>query len=100
MSWIAEYQTWIRNPDDIEGFLHLCRLNNRLLCGGSQPEEQFWIQNPFVTLFFHLMGHYPPSTDTTMKALSSLPFFNTPGHPAADQPAASLISQVHQLLDG
>ena len=43
MSWIADYQTWIRNPDDIEGFLHLCRLNNRLLCGSSQPEEQFWI---------------------------------------------------------
>jgi len=45
MSWVAEYQKWIRNPDDIEGFLDLCRLNNRLLCGGSEPEEQFWIQS-------------------------------------------------------
>ena len=49
--------------------------------------------DPFVTLFFHLMGHHPPSTDATMKALSSLPFLDECSDPAQDQ-NVNALSQV------
>ena len=95
MTWISEYRSWLRNPDDVEGFLELCRLNNTYLCGETEPPEDFWVQHPFVALFFHLMGHYPPSSDVTQKAMATLPLLEHVYDSGQDKAVS-----VYQLLDG
>ena len=95
MKLIQRFQTWKLDCHDHDGFLELCHLNNAFLKESNQvTDEEFWIQRPFVTLFFHLTNSALLSNELVFKALKTLPMLTQACESSWNDPS------IRQLLVG